>query len=952
MAIKSQMRLIQLTGSVVDYKPTAVATGLSAAAFAAGDLSGSFRYIAQALTNIHGSLEFGAQTPGLFSAADGNNYDLVLDQNDTGQKILLDSAGEGADAVDINATAGGVDIDCAKAFDVTTTTAAGDITLTSVHTAGVAFQVNANTNAASEMELNAGILDINVTGAANIDSVGMDINAGDGTLELTCTGTTDVNAGVLDIDSTGALTMDSASTMVLGAADDSSISVAANGKDLTIGVSGGGTQVLQLNSAGTGGDAIDINASGGGIDIDSTGNIDILSGAALSIDAVLDSNLTVTANGQDLTVAVAGGGAQVLKLDSAGTGTDAIDINATAGGIDIDAQLAVSIESTAGGITIGGALADQQTLQVGKAGAVELLMTAHDTPADEKIFLINTAGTADDAIKIDSVAGGLLLAAGNDSLHIDADGTDADALNIDSAGGMDVDVAGVLNMLAADDSVIAVGTAAKDLALTVSGGGAQVLQLNSAGTGTDAIDINATAGGVDVDAAGSIGLLGGADSSYLVADDFTLFLGEGIDNAQHTMISITHDSGTVTNEKILIQNNAGTTGDAVKVYGKAGGIWLDSDAALNDAINIDSAGGVDIDAAGTIAIDGQVLDFGATDDSNITVAANAKDLIVAVSGGGAQKLQLQSAGTGTDALFLGASAGGIDVDVALGFDLDAGGAVALDSTAASITVGAALADDQTLKLGKNGAVEMVFTPSATPANEKFSLTNTAGTAGDAVLLEAAGAGGGVQLMVADEGTVSMGKPGHLEMMISPSATAGNEKFSVVNGGGNARDACKVSAPGGGVVLSGSIAVDLSGSVVFSADGQQEPMAGGNMMFAQMNDFVEFRSKSIFSRNTTVVAALNACADAAGASEPTLFGLILSADINADNDVTVAKTAGETGSLLKTVGEQNARVYVNGQLMKSSSGGVTNDYVIQDTNDLRFQFQLKAGDVVQVMDYSV
>ena len=56
------------------------------------------------------------------------------------------------------------------------------------------------------------------------------------------------------------------------------------------------------------------------------------------------------------------------------------------------------------------------------------------------------------------------MAAGNDSLHIDADGTDADALNIDSAGGMDVDVAGVLNMAAGDDSVISVGTAAKDLA--------------------------------------------------------------------------------------------------------------------------------------------------------------------------------------------------------------------------------------------------------------------------------------------------------------------------------------------------------------------------------------------------------------------------------------------------------------------------------------------------------
>ena len=177
-----------------------------------------------------------------------------------------------------------------------------------------------------------------------------------------------------------------------------------------------------------------------------------------------------------------------------------------AAAIDIDGSGAVSIDSTAGSVTVGAALADGQTLKLGKSGAAELSLEPHGTPASEKISLINTAGTADDAIKIDAVAGGLTLAAGDDSLHLDADGTDADALNIDSAGGMDVDVAGVLDMAAGDDSVIAVTTAAKDLALTVSGGGAQVLQLNSAGTGADAIDINATAGGLDVDVSAAINI--------------------------------------------------------------------------------------------------------------------------------------------------------------------------------------------------------------------------------------------------------------------------------------------------------------------------------------------------------------------------------------------------------------------------------------------------------------
>ena len=53
--------------------------------------------------------------------------------------------------------------------------------------------------------------------------------------------------------------------------------------------------------------------------------------------------------------------------------------------------------------------------------------------------------------------------------------------------------------------------------------------------------------------------------------------------------------------------------------------------------------------------------------------------------------------------------------------------MAIDSTAASITVGAALADGQTLKLGKNGAVETIIAPHGTAGSELYSVSNTAGT---------------------------------------------------------------------------------------------------------------------------------------------------------------------------------------------------------------------------------
>ena len=111
----------------------------------------------------------------------------------------------------------------------------------------------------------------------------------------------------------------------------------ANGQDLTIGLTGNVDSSLILSSTGTGTDALKLSTTVGGIDIDSTTGF-TLDATTISIDATDDSNLIVTNSDKDLTLPVVGGGTQVLSVNSAGTGTNAIDINATAGGIDIDAS--------------------------------------------------------------------------------------------------------------------------------------------------------------------------------------------------------------------------------------------------------------------------------------------------------------------------------------------------------------------------------------------------------------------------------------------------------------------------------------------------------------------------------------------------------------------------------------------------------------------------------------
>ena len=74
-------------------------------------------------------------------------------------------------------------------------------------------------------------------------------------------------------------------------------------------------------------------------------------------------------------------------------------------------------------------------------------------------------------------------------------------------------------------------------------------------------------------------------------------------------------------------------------------------------------------------------------------------------------------------------------------DIDANtGNVSIDSATGSITMGSTLTDTQTLKLGKNGATEMIFTPHGTAGSEKISLTNTGGDAADAIAITSTAGG--------------------------------------------------------------------------------------------------------------------------------------------------------------------------------------------------------------------
>ena len=158
---------------------------------ASGNISGSGNLDISGTANIDGALTVDGAGISLDSAGVAANFTVATDgaaedltiglTGATDSSIVISSTGTGADAINIDTTAGSIDIDsadnitidAADEISITTTSADGHITLASAHTAGVAFHIDANANASSEVQIDAGVLDIDVTGAATLDAASL-----------------------------------------------------------------------------------------------------------------------------------------------------------------------------------------------------------------------------------------------------------------------------------------------------------------------------------------------------------------------------------------------------------------------------------------------------------------------------------------------------------------------------------------------------------------------------------------------------------------------------------------------------------------------------------------------------------------------------------------------------------------------------------------------------------
>lgn len=545
---RTQLRLDQITGSFGDV-PNGIHDGrdagsatLASVGLQSGSLVGVLSEVVSSIKRVHGAGSFAANAEGEFSVsikpatnsgADlgsaskgwddlflgddaviqlGNDQDVTLTHvqdtgvrlngtsqlqfNDSGTfihsdadgKLKLSADGTASDAVNVD-SAGGVDIEAADAIHLTSTSADGDITLASAHTTGVAVYISGSAASDSIVDIDAGILDIDSVGAASL-------TAGS-TLDIDASSTA---AAALTIDSAGGID-------ITASAEDIDITASASGKDVNIVASGGGAQKALLQSAGTGTDAIHLNASAGGLDVDVAG--------ALDVDANDDSTIAVTANGKDLAVTVSGGGAQVLQLNSAGTGADAIDINATAGGIDINSAGIISLSGSSGADSVH---IESELTVTGKAvfaggidvnGTVTTIDTANITVKDRLLGL-----NYDDGSEQALADAGIIIgnSGGNQKAFI-WDNTESQFALLDTTSGADATV------VATDDYAnLRLGALVADDSVTISGlTDNQIVFPNGSGLLEGSASL--TFDGSDLQLANNIGLVFSTDDAEKIESD-------------------------------------------------------------------------------------------------------------------------------------------------------------------------------------------------------------------------------------------------------------------------------------------------------------------------------------------------------------------------------------------------------------------------------------------------
>jgi hypothetical protein len=253
------------------------------------------------------------------------------------------------------------------------------------------------------------------------------------------------NAAEIDIETSGAVDIDSAgftldgTTLSIDGTDDSNVTVTGSGKDLTLSVAGGGTQQLVMSSAGTAANAVVLESKAGGIDI-------LASGAASSED------IDIVATGSSVNISSSENAADAIVLSASAGGIDITSSGSAGEDIDISTSSSVNVTSTenaANAIYLRANGGTSETIKVHAdqstaIKSIELLsdLGGIDIQAGKTGAITNMASGSDDSdftaapIKIGTSTANVDIAIGNGTSDVHIGGNLKVAENLYVVGGI------------------------------------------------------------------------------------------------------------------------------------------------------------------------------------------------------------------------------------------------------------------------------------------------------------------------------------------------------------------------------------------------------------------------------------------------------------------------------------------------------------------------------------
>jgi hypothetical protein len=324
------------------------------------------------------------------------------------------------------------------------------------------------------------------------------------------------------------------------------------------------------------------------------------------------------------------------------TGPNAVDISVGAASQFVSTGGNMTISATTESVILSGGKTDQSAVQItatNAAGGVQIMSGATGTVGV-------TGGSG--GFTVDTLSGG--------------------AISLDAID-------------AASNFTIATSGAAQNLSLGITGATDSQVILQSSGTSAtgDAVVINTTNTAGNIRISNSAGLAdGGAISVLSGSDGMTLttntsgtlaILAQGasgsfIVNSDGTGEHLTISQSGTTDSSLILQSsgiNTSNTAVDIKTTNTAGNIAITNAASGTGSVDMSTGTG----GLSGITQDGGPVAFtsvGATTTITTSTNSNGQDLILQVLGATDSSVVINSAGTGTDAIKLNSSAGGIRAD--------------------------------------------------------------------------------------------------------------------------------------------------------------------------------------------------------------------------------------------------------------------------------------------------